>query len=104
MGMYELKRERVLLSPEIVRHVLHYFGNEREGQDGGHFTNRLFQLIAAADESARDTLSLHWPEHVEAFLVAGTTPWGLDWLRSLAIAEVEGDADALLLLAEATGS
>ncbi|MBS1674452.1 MAG: hypothetical protein JSS74_10855 [Actinobacteria bacterium] len=85
---------RVVLSPTVVRHTLWYFGDRNLGEDGGSFVARLFQLIAVADMENRGKLSEHWPEHVSAFAVAATTPWGMDWLRGLAKA-AEVDVDQL---------
>lgn len=83
-------RARVLLSPTVVRQTLGYFGDGNLGEDGGHFVSRLFQLIAVADAENRGKLATLWPEHVEAFAVAATTPWGMDWLRGLAKAAEVG--------------
>lgn len=91
---------RVHLSPEVVKHLLHYFGDTNYGRDGGHFVNRLLQLVAVADTINRELLAEHWPEYVAGFEVAAKTPWGIDWLRSLAKAELDGDADSLLPLSE----
>ena len=93
---------RVMLSPAVVRQTLWHFGDRNLGEDGGHFVARLFQLIAVADAENRGKLAGLWPEHVTAFAVVGTTPWGLDWLRGLAKA-AERDVDQLDMIGAGRG-
>lgn len=83
------------LSPKVVRQTLHFFGDTNLGEDGGGFVTRLFQLIAVADEENRAKLADIFPEHVAAFVVAGTTPWGIEWLRALSKSMELGDVEAL---------
>lgn len=90
----EVAKAQIALSPEVVRHTLWWFGDRTYGTEPGHFVTRLLNLISAADEANRDRLSAEWPEYVQAHGVVAREPWGLDFLLSLAKAELETEPSA----------
>jgi hypothetical protein len=81
--------DRPALSLTVVRHVLWHFGDEVLGQQPGHFVSRLLTLAASADSDNLDRLRNEWPEYIAAFEAVRDTPWGLDWLRGIAKADLD---------------
>jgi hypothetical protein len=79
------------LSVEVARHAIHHFskGDDVLSLDGGHFVNRLFVLLSAADAENRAKLATLYPEHVQAFEAVTQKPWGLEWLRGIAKDELD---------------
>lgn len=93
MGIVDVeaaKKAQIALSPEVVRHTLWWFGDRSYGVEPGSFVTRLLNLISAADEKNRDKLSGEYPEYVQAHGVVAREAWGLDFLLSLAKAELRG--------------
>ena len=84
------KKAAIVLSPEVVRHTLWWFGDRAYGTEPGHFVTRLLNLISCSDEENRDKLSNEWPEYVQAHGVVARESWGLEFLLSLAKAELRG--------------
>lgn len=76
--------QRVQMSPDTVRHLLFFEGDTNLGRDGGHFVNRLIQLIKAADEENREWIAARFPELVVGVELLMRTSWAFDWLRGLA--------------------
>ena len=74
------------VSLKVARHVLSYWGDERLGQPGGHFVNRLIRLLLVADESNAAKVAAAdpgWAEYERAVHALYRTPWGPDWLRGI---------------------
>jgi hypothetical protein len=81
--------DRPALTLPVVRHVLWHFGDQGLGQQPGHFVSRLLTLAASADPDNLDKLRNEWPEYITAFEAVRDTPWGLDWLRGIAKADLD---------------
>lgn len=71
------------LSPDTVRHLLHYEGDTVLGIDGGHFVNRLIHLVKAADEDNREWIAERFPEYVTGVELLMRAHWALEWMRTL---------------------
>lgn len=71
------------LSPDTVRHLLHYEGDTGLGIDGGHFVNRLIHLVKSADEDNREWLAERFPEYVAGVELLMRAHWALEWMRTL---------------------
>lgn len=72
------------LSPDTVKHLLHYEGDTVLGRDGGHYFNRLVHLIKAADEAEREWIAERHAEVVAGVEMLMRAPWAFDWLRGVA--------------------
>lgn len=80
---------RKALPIDVVRHVLWHFGDTNLGMEPGHFVSRLLVLASSADPENLAKLAAQWPEYIEAWLAVSRKPWGLDWLRGIAKAELD---------------
>lgn len=77
------------VSIDHVRHVLWHFGDQNLGVQPGHFVERLFVLASAADADNLAKLREAFPELIDAWKTVARQPWGLDYFRSLAKAELD---------------
>lgn len=87
---------------KVAQHVLWFFGDVNLGVDGGHFAQRLFALMSSADEENFEKLQSLWPEEAKALRAVQREPWGLDWLRSIVKAALDGRELGLDFLSEVT--
>lgn len=90
LSVQETRKAQIVLSPEVVRHTLWWFGDRSYGTEPGHFVTRLLNTISCADETNREKLANEYPEYVQAHGVVSREDWGLDFLLSLAKAELRG--------------
>lgn len=81
---------RPVVSLDVARSVLWHFGDTNLGVQPGHFVQRLLVLASAADEENLELLRAGWPTYISAWEAVARKPWGLDWLRSLVKAELDG--------------
>ena len=75
-----------------MRHTLFHYGDTNLGIQPSDFHQRLLLLLSASDTANLDRLATLWPDYVEAFRAVKEKPWGLDWLRGIAKAYLEGQA------------
>lgn len=75
---------------EVARAVLWHFGDTNLGVEPGGFFSALIVAISRADQGNRDKLRASFPRHVIAVVAVQSEPWGLDWLRGLVKAELDG--------------
>lgn len=75
---------------EVARAVLWHYGDTNLGIEPGGFFSALILAISRADPENRDRLRASFPQHVIAVEAVKTQPWGLDWLRGLVKAELDG--------------
>lgn len=87
------------VSVKVAQHVLWHFGDRNLGIEGGHFVSRLLVLASAADQENLEKLGQEWPEYVIAFRAVTSQQWGLDWLRAIVKAELDGEEFGLDFMA-----
>lgn len=81
---------RRAVSLEVARAVLYHYGDMNLGVEPGSFFRALLVAISRADLSNRELLSAGFPEYVAAVAAVKDEPWGLDWLRGIVKAELDG--------------
>lgn len=81
---------RRVVSLDAARAVLWFFGDRNLGQEPGGFFSTLIHAITRADLENRGRLALGFPEIVAAVAAVKDEPWGLEWLRSIVKAELDG--------------
>lgn len=72
-----------------VRHVLWHFGDRNLGEQPGHFIERLLWAASSADADNLAKLREAFPELIDAWTTVARQPWGLDYFRALAKAELD---------------
>ncbi|MEQ6898979.1 hypothetical protein [Microbacterium sp. KR10-403] len=82
--------EKTTLSGDTVRQVLGYLGDTNLGEQPRAVVDRILKLAEVADPATLDKVATEWGELAYAWFVARRTPWGIDWLRGLAKAELDG--------------
>lgn len=75
---------------KVAREVLWHFGDTNLGLQPGHFVARLLVLASAADQENLEKLRVGWPEYIHAWEKVAREPWGLEWLRAIVKAELDG--------------
>lgn len=70
------------ITPETANHVLWHFG--RGGYQPGSFTQKLLELIAAADLDNKAKLAQIFPEYVHCVLAMEYDPNGVTQLQAAA--------------------
>ncbi len=90
---------RPVVSLEVARSVLWFFGDTNLGVEPGSFVQRLLLAASAADAQNLEALRLGFPAYVHAFEMVARRPWGLDWLRGIVKDYLDGAEMALDFLA-----
>lgn len=75
-----------LVTPQIARAVLWYFG-QPAGREPGHFAQALLEAISRADEENREKLRCGFPGWIEAYLAGAQETYGVNRLVAIAGAE-----------------
>ncbi|MDX3354714.1 hypothetical protein PV703_15650 [Streptomyces sp. ME01-24h] len=75
-----------IVTPETANHVLWHFG--RGGYQPGSFTQKLLELICAADLDNKAKLARVFPEYVHCVLAIEYDPDGAAQLQAIAQGEV----------------
>lgn len=70
------------ITPKVANHALHYF-HSNEGFSGGEYSDRLFNLIAVADDEHLEKLATIHRSEVFAYQM-GKFPGGIETLRIMA--------------------
>ncbi len=81
---------RPTISLEVAQHVLWHFGDTNLGIEPGSFRARLMVAASAADLENFARLQIGFPELMAAFDAVKREPWGLDWLRGIVKADLDG--------------
>lgn len=82
--------DRPVISLEVAQHVLWHFGDTNLGVEPGGFWAAQFVAMTRADLSNLARLRVAFPEHVAAVTAVKNEPWGLDWLRNIVKADLDG--------------
>ena len=82
--------EKVTLGLQPVREVLGFLGDSNLGVAPRPVVCRILQLANIADAETLEKVAAEWPELTYAWFVARRTAWGLDWLRGIAKAGLDG--------------
>lgn len=81
---------RPTISLEAAQRVLWAFGDTNLGVEPGGFFSALHVAIQRADLENRARLAAGFPEDVAAVEAVKNQPWGLDWLRGIVKADLDG--------------
>ncbi|WP_336642288.1 hypothetical protein [Microbacterium sp. MMO-56] len=81
---------RPAITLEVAQHVLWHFGDTRLGLEPGDFWKAQLVAMTRADLQNRALLALAFPQHVAAVDAVKMQPWGLDWLRGIVKADLDG--------------
>lgn len=81
---------RPTISLEAAQRVLWAFGDTNLGVEPGGFFSALHVAIQRADLGNRARLAVAFPEDVAAVAAVKEKPWGLDWLRGIVKADLDG--------------
>lgn len=82
--------DRPVITLEVARQVLWHFGDTNLGVEPGGFWQAQLIAMTRADLSNLARLRVAFPEHVAAVTAVKNEPWGLDWLRSIVKADLDG--------------
>ncbi len=82
--------DRPVITLEAAQRVLWAFGDTNLGVEPGGFFSALHVAIQRADLENRARLAVAFPEDVAAVAAVKEQPWGLDWLRSIVKADLDG--------------
>jgi hypothetical protein len=81
--------QRPTISLGVAQAVLWHFGDTNLGVEPGGFWTAQLVAMTRADLTNRAQLALAFPEHVAAVAAVKDEPWGLDWLRGIAKADLD---------------
>lgn len=82
--------DRPVITLEVAQQVLWHFGDTNLGVEPGGFWAAQLVAMTRADLQHRARLALAFPEHVAAVEAVKNQPWGLDWLRGIVKADLDG--------------
>ena len=82
--------DRPTISHETAQRVLWAIGDTNLGVEPGGFFSALRVAIQRADLENRARLAVAFPEDVAAVAAVKEKPWGLDWLRGIVKADLDG--------------
>ncbi len=80
---------------EVAQAVLWHFGDTNLGCEAGGFITALMVAIQRADLVNRARLAAGFPEFVVAVAAVKDEAWGLEWLRGIVKAELDGREQGL---------